>query len=52
MSRTNSIADDEEGNGVLNFLDIDDLSAIEAGTDADPELILDTDPFLRDVLFS
>jgi metal transporter CNNM len=95
----NSDVDDVEGIGALNFLDIDDLSAIEEGADVDPasviklpsdvdlprlpefeatmddpflkqvhesgrkwvilaseegepQLILDSDGFLRDVLFS
>ena len=36
----NSDVDDVEGIGALNFLDIDDLSAIEEGTDVDPSSII------------
>lgn len=36
----NSDVDDVEGIGALNFLDIDDLSAIEEGTDVDPNSII------------
>lgn len=36
----NSDVDDVEGIGALNFLDIDDLSAIEEGTDIDPTSII------------
>ena len=36
----NSDVDDVEGIGALNFLDIDDLSAIEEGTDVDPTSII------------
>lgn len=36
----NSDVDDVEGIGALNFLDIDDLSAIEEGTDVDPMSII------------
>jgi len=36
----NSDVDDVEGIGALNFLDIDDLSAIEEGTDVDPASII------------
>lgn len=36
----NSDVDDVEGIGALNFLDIDDLSAIEEGADIDPNSII------------
>jgi len=36
----NSDVDDVEGIGALNFLDIDDLSAIEEGADIDPASII------------
>ncbi len=36
----NSDVDDVEGIGALNFLDIDDLSAIEEGADVDPASVI------------